>query len=453
MSLLDPKSLRGLLTLRLTMAQGAMLALVWLVYFALFGSAWYFGFINAGKYGRAVPQAVSAALYRDSEGALRLNDTEQLRKLRTEDPAFWLIVRDENGRTLTEGDPPSQVQPIIDIMNVIGYADLGQSYDQDAPPVATLQWSDSRAGWVQILSAGSAKVGWIEIFGLAHQVFYVCILLSGLLGLATFIATPFIVRRAFRGLDKIAAKAGKINIEQSGERLSSNDVPLEILPFVNAVNDALARLDKGYEGHKRFLTDAAHELRTPIAILTTRLSALPSSPLRARLLEDSARLTALAGQLLDLQRMEQQKVPFEPVDLVELARRTVMDLAPLAFGAGYELAFEPEVAIVIVRGDAVAIERALTNLVQNAINYGGRQGTILVRVGAAGWLEVCDEGAGIPEAEREQIFEAFHRLRQDGRGVGLGLDLVQKIMRLHGGRAEVTSTSGQGACFKLIFPV
>ncbi|TGV95854.1 histidine kinase dimerization/phospho-acceptor domain-containing protein, partial [Mesorhizobium sp. M2E.F.Ca.ET.154.01.1.1] len=120
---------------------------------------------------------------------------------------------------------------------------------------------------------------------------------------------------------------------------------------VKAVNAALARLDKGYERHKRFLTDAAHELRTPVAILNTRLASLPATPERARLLQDAARLSTLADQLLDLQRLDRQAEHFRPVDLVAVARNVMVDLAPMAFAAGYEMSFEPTKDKLAVRGD------------------------------------------------------------------------------------------------------
>jgi len=163
-------------------------------------------------------------------------------------------------------------------------------------------------------------------------------------------------------------------------------------------------------------------------------------------------LTVLTGQLLDLQRLDQQADHFVPVDLVGIARRVVLDLAPLAFAAGYEMSFEAEDEEIIVKGDQTSLERALTNLVQNAIDHGGRRGTILVRVARAGWIEVCDEGGGIPAEEREQVFEPFYHLQQGGRGAGLGLDLVQKIMRLHGGHAEAVDGPSAAACLRMTFP-
>ncbi|NUS21647.1 MAG: HAMP domain-containing histidine kinase, partial [Mesorhizobium sp.] len=216
-------------------------------------------------------------------------------------------------------------------------------------------------------------------------------------------------------------------------------VPKEVTPLVDAVNAALSRLDAGYARHKRFLTDAAHELRTPVAILNTRLAALPATPERARLLQDAARLATLANQLLDLQRLDRQAEQCGPVDLV-------------AFAAGYEMSFEPAKEKLIVRGDRTAIERAVTNLVQNAIDHGGKAGRISISVRQPAVIEVLDEGDGVPPSERERIFEPFYRLHPQDHGAGLGLNLVRDLMQLHGGKVEVLDGKAGGACFRMIFP-
>ncbi|MBZ5762939.1 HAMP domain-containing histidine kinase [Rhizobium sp. VS19-DR104.2] len=453
MTLLNPRSLRWRLVIQIAVAQTAMLALIFTGMFATFGMLWYFGAISNGVNQNTTPEVVSRAVRRDADGRLFVASTPELLQLKATTPNLWFLVRDVSGQQVTGGPVPQTVLAVVPALDVIAYADLLQDLEQDAPPSATIQWMQTVAGHVKIMSSAQGSVTVAQILQSSQSILVLMALLTVTMALATLLATPFVVGRAMKGLNHAALETNKIDIDRSGTRLSTVEVPLEILPFIHAVNEALSRLDRGYESHRRFLTDAAHELRTPIAILTTRLSGLPSGLLKSRLLEDAARLTALTGQLLDLQRLDQQAVSFTAVDLVKLGEHVVIDLAPLAFGAGYEMLFEPAVEAVIVLGDQTAIERALTNLVQNAINYGGRQGAITVRISASGWMEVCDQGKGVPAAEHEHIFEAFHRLRQDGRGVGLGLDLVQKIMRLHGGRAEVRPDPGKGACFRLTFPL
>ena len=106
-----------------------------------------------------------------------------------------------------------------------------------------------------------------------------------------------------------------------------------------------------------------------------------------------------------------------------------------------------------VLGDQAALERAVINLVQNAIAHGGRKGTITIHVEPSGAISVCDEGPGIAAEHHERIFEPFHRLQAHNRGVGLGLNIVREIVQRHKGRIAVSSGPGKGACFRMTFTV
>lgn len=447
-----PKSLKWRLIGHIAIMQAAMLALLGVLILVALGSLWRAGVLGNDYEGSAI-DVLTDAVERGTDGGLKLNATPDLVRLRSENADLWFIVRDSQGHRLAEGTVPAELASVEAALDHIGDARLGSQVGDAVPPVGVVRWVDTRAGKLQMLTAAKGRVSVHKVIATAQPLFLNVVLpIIALMTIATFLGTPFVVRRAMAGLGQASDDAERIDIDRSGLRLSMDDVPAEVIPFVKAVNNALDRLDKGYERHKRFLTDAAHELRTPIAILTTRISSLPAGPERTRLLEDATRLTVLTGQLLDLQRLDQQDAPLVPVDLVGIAERVVLDLAPLAFTAGYEMSFEPEVECVTVAGDQTALERALSNLVQNAIDHGSRRGTIMVRVARAGWIDVCDEGEGIPLAEREQVFEPFYRLKQGGRGAGLGLDLVQKIMRLHGGQAEVAIGPSKGACMRMVFP-
>jgi signal transduction histidine kinase len=351
-----------------------------------------------------------------------------------------------------EGTVPTEFAAIGGGLDQISQARLGWQMFEDDPrkPAARLKRVETDAGNVQIITATQGRLTGAKAL-LMTSLAFLGIALPGLLvmGTATFIATPMIVERAFRGLDTTADQARRIDIHQRGARLSVEKIPLEVVPLVTAVNDALARLDQGYARHKRFVADAAHELRTPIAILNTRLESLPSGPDKTRLLEDAARLATLAEQLLDIQRLDRCGHPFTRVDLVGIAQSAAADLAPLAIAAGYELALDAPATPIETIGDAAALERALTNLVQNAIQHGPRRGTIGIRVSKPACIEVTDEGAGIPRDQREQIFEPFYRLTPLDRGAGLGLNMVREIVLLHGGQVSVTDGADGGTCFRM----
>ncbi|GEC58331.1 signal transduction histidine kinase [Bradyrhizobium japonicum] len=451
MSVLRPRSLTWRLVGRLAGLQAVTLTLLILVIGAV-----AIGLLRAGlligEYEGSTLDTLRDALTRNEAGRLMLRETPELAALRAEHADLWFIVRDAEGQQLSEGMVPTQLAPITSALDHVSEARLKWNAAETARPAGLVKWVDTPAGRLQILTGTYGELSMWRALESTPLLFLNMILpIVVLMTLATLVATPFVVRRAMTGLAQVAAQAERIDIDQRGVQLPLDTVPVEIVPLVKAINAALGRLDKGYERHRRFLAAAAHELRTPIAILSARVASLQAGLEKTRLLEDATRLSVLAGQLLDLQRLDQQTDTFVEVDLVGIARQVVLDLAPLAFAAGYEMSFEQEDEAVVVSGDHTSLERALTNLVQNAIDHGQRRGTILVRVTTAGRIEVHDDGNGIPPDEREQIFEPFRRLHPGGRGAGLGLDLVQTIMRLHGGRIEVDRAPSGGACMRMVF--
>ncbi|WP_434725054.1 sensor histidine kinase [Mesorhizobium sp. RIZ17] len=449
MSLSRPRSLKWSLVLRIAILQCVMLTLL---IAGIIGAMLATGMIPH-DYEDGTMDVLADAVARDANGALVLKENSGLARLRSDVPDLWFIIRDKQGHRLQEGTVPVAYQPFVGLLDNISDARIDLAMGEAAPPGGKIRWTDTAAGNVQIMSGTKGGLSLLRVLGQAPALFLQGILpLAGLMALATLFATPWVVRGALSGLGRAATAAGQIDIDKRGVQLPLDGVPKEVTPLVDAVNAALSRLDAGYERHKRFLTDAAHELRTPVAILNTRLASLPATPERARLLQDAARLSTLADQLLDLQRLDRQAEHFGPVDLVTLARTVVVDLAPMAFAAGYEMSFEPAREKLIVRGDRTAIERAVTNLVQNAIDHGGKAGHITIRIRPPAIIEVLDEGGGVPASERERIFEPFYRLHPQDHGAGLGLNLVRDLMQLHGGKVEVLDGTAGGACFRMIFP-
>jgi signal transduction histidine kinase len=446
-----PRSLRWRLIGPLVAFETTMLSLIALL---VVGALWGTGYI-VDDYEGGTLDVLKEAIVRDADGELALRSTPDLTRLRAEFPGLWFLVRDLHGHRLAEGSVPVGFAPLAGMLDQVSQARLGSGgADREGRPDALVGWIDTAGGRVQVFTGTYGRLSLRRFVSSISSGFLTVVLpILVLMALVTIVVTPIVVRHAMAGLGRVAAQAERIDIAQRGVRLPADDIPEEIGSLVRAVNDALARLDKGYEQHRRFLVDAAHELRTPIAILNTRIASLPAGADRARLLEDAARLSTLAGQLLDLQRLDQQTRPLARVDLVALAQRVLVDLSPLAFAAGYEMAFEPEQQNIAAFADTTSIERALTNLLQNAIDHGGRRGTITLRVRRDGCIEVDDEGGGIPQQERERIFEPFYRRRADGRGGGLGLHLVREIMALHGGRVEVGDAPGGGARFRMAFPM
>jgi len=442
-------SLRSRLLRRLVPLQAVLLSVLLLLVLGTLGAA---GYLLDNRDEDHVIEVVQEALARDTKGQLILFPTPNLQHLRAEIPDLWFVVRDKEGQSISEGTVPPEFAKIGGALDHISQARLGWQllHDDPSKPAARLKRVDTSAGNVQIMTATQGKLtGSKAILTTALMFFGLGLPALFLMVLATVIATPMVVRRALAGLSLTADQAEQIDIHRRGTRLSLANVPAEIAPLVSAVNDALARLDQGYARQKRFVADAAHELRTPIAILNTRLEALPPGPDKTRLLQDVARLATLAEQLLDIQRLDQNHHRFTPVDLAALGQSVTADLAPLAIAAGYEIAFDAEPGRIETVGDRAAIERALTNLVQNAIQHGGHHGKISISVNRAAIIEVSDQGSGIPPDQRSSIFEPFYRLQQLDRGAGLGLNLVREIAELHGGDVAVLDNPAGGACFRL----
>jgi signal transduction histidine kinase len=428
---------------RLLAVQSVVLVLVVTV---LFGSGQLFQFQSTEN----TVEILRTAIKSDQIGGFLLENTDALRAFRKDAPGRWFVIRDGKGHTLSEGETPSEYAHIGDALNQVGQARLGWNIGDPDKSTARMRWVETDAGRLQIMTGSSASAPFfLVLLGVSLVFLKLFLPILGVIALGAFVGTPIVVRRVMAGMERAAAQADSIDVEQRGVRLNAIGMPSEVAPFVRAVNGALNRLDEGYDRQERFLADAAHELRTPIAVLKTRVVTLPPSDARARLMEDAARLANLTEQMLDLQRLKQSTSHFKDIDLIELARRIVLDIGPLAFAAGYDVSFEPLINTTIVKGDTVAIERALTNLLQNAIDHGGRAGIITVSVGPV-WIEVTDEGQGIPTELHGRIFEPFFKRSQATGGSGLGLKLVQDVMELHGGTVSVGSGS-VGTSFRLSF--
>ncbi|HLL60031.1 MAG TPA: HAMP domain-containing sensor histidine kinase, partial [Allosphingosinicella sp.] len=261
----------------------------------------------------------------------------------------------------------------------------------------------------------------------------------------------FAIPIVLRSVRSTARSAAELDPSDVSKRLPERGVVKELLPIVRAFNAALERLAEGFERRRRFIADVAHELRTPLAVLNMHVDAMPEGGKKPDLQRTIFRLGQMIGQMLDAERLTLGDRRHQQIDLVELARGAVAEVAPLAVASGYEVAFSAGAEEVMVRGDAHSISRAVTNLLGNAVAHGGGAGTIEVRVAGDRTVDVIDQGEGVPREAWERIFEPFHRERWDRDGCGLGLHLVREIMQAHGGKACVAS-SGPGAIFRLAFP-
>ncbi len=275
--------------------------------------------------------------------------------------------------------------------------------------------------------------------------------LAGLIGVSS-------IRQALKPLGEVARRASAIGPLRADLRLPITGVPAEVVPLVVAVNGALDRLEDGFAFQRRFTADAAHQLRTPLAVIAARLDNLPPFEGQPQLKADVRRMSRLVGQLLAVARLEDSTLDVErPLALNAFAADVVGRLAPLALKQHRELAFLPHPGDPVVAGDGAALAEALSNLIENAINWSPAGSVVEIDVLPQA-VRVLDRGPGVADSEKAAIFARFRRSRSERPGelphggAGLGLGIALEIMRRHRGSVTVNDRAGGGAIFQLRFP-
>ncbi|PSJ53085.1 sensor histidine kinase [Kumtagia ephedrae] len=384
-----------------------------------------------------VGPAIVEAIMRDAEGRFEIRDTPLLASIREHNPDLWFVAATIDGATASYGDVPAAYAGLISQIHLVKDADIrgpGGSGE-----VVSIDDVETALGEVRFMIGGSSGHDW-PYLTILRRMYLIYVPLVAMALPAIFVAVPHIVRGALSGLSDVVRKAPEIDPRRPGSRLPVENVPKEVVPLVVAFNAVLERLERQFQARQRFLVDAAHELRTPIAIMQTRIDGMVEGEERRRLLDDVARLGATAEQLLDFERSGHATDLHETVDLVEMARTVVADMAPLAIAAGYEISFGSEVDRLVRQGSPSALPRALGNLVSNAIDHGGNAGVISVSVSAAGEIAVADQGKGIAADLQHLVFEPFYRVTPRSKGAGLGLTLVKQIVSNHRGRVTLDSS-------------
>ncbi len=300
--------------------------------------------------------------------------------------------------------------------------------------------------------------------------------------LPQFIILPIVLALVWfalaRGLSPLAQLQERIRARGSDDLspIASNQVPEEISPLVRSLNEMLARLSLSIDMQKRFIADAAHQMRTPLAGMRMQselaLRQTDSGEIHRsleQLAKSSEAATRLVNQLLALARAENQPqagTAMLPLELSELARSAVRDWVPASFAQRIDLGFEAPAEPVRIVGNPTMLRELLSNLIDNALRYTPAGGSVTVRVRSdqgereRGHLEVEDTGPGIAPAERGRVFERFYRiLGNTAEGSGLGLAIVREIAQQHGAEVDIfnnpraTQAKLPGALFRLSFPL
>jgi two-component system sensor histidine kinase QseC len=270
------------------------------------------------------------------------------------------------------------------------------------------------------------------------------------------------------GLSLVGQLAGELRSKRADDltRLRTSDPPIELAPVIDAINDLLRRLDDSIKRERRFSSDAAHELRTPLSAIKVHVHNLKQqlpeqTPALQTLDRDLNRLGHLIEQILLLYRTapEQYQTKMQPIDLRKLAQSVIGDLYEEIDRKQQTISLEGTSQTIV--GDEASLVILMNNLIQNASKYSPQGASITVSVAREDlgiWLGIRDSGPGIPLTEISQVFDRFHRVGGDRHasevdGVGLGLSIVKHIAELHHANISLQNNeNAPGLTVSLLFP-
>ena len=387
---------------------------------------------------RAQAEVLAERIVAQRDGSLTFNLPDSLRGLYSDAYGrYQYDIRDEEGRLLfsSQRRPGAAVRRSSE---TISGADVTRIIDGKPVRVQVAEDLAHRDVIIDdIVSNFFRRVGWITI----------PILL-------VLLATDIIIfRRAIAPLLKASQEASNIGPARTDIRLPTARIPREIMPLVTAVNQALDRLEAGFRVQRQFTADAAHQLRTPLAILRTRIETLGGGAERQALHADIEAMSRIVAQLLEIAELDTLVLdPGETADLRAVCAEVVGSIAPFAIAQRKDIALKGTDAPVLIHGNSEMLQRAIFNLAENAIKFTAESTNVDVEVGEDGSVRVRDCGPGIAEAERELIFQRFWRRdRQRSDGAGLGLSIVRAVADDHAATIAVENISGGGAEFTLRF--
>ncbi|MEJ6655086.1 MAG: sensor histidine kinase N-terminal domain-containing protein [Pseudomonas sp.] len=362
---------------------------------------------------------------------------------------------------------------------VSGYDDLpappeGIALTENYPALARFYDAEYRGTGVRVVSllqpvSGGALQGMAEIrvaetlnarTGMAHHLLQRSLINLSVLSISALLLAYLTVNAALGPLRRVKDEVANRRSDDLSP-ISTDGLQREITPLVDAINHFTGQLRENFERQRDFIAEAAHELRTPLAALKARIelglrATEPESWQQA--LRDAEvstdRTIGLANRLLSMARIERGAAAVadgsaEHVLMQPLVQDVAMAMVPLAYDQGVELALEVRQPFT-VWGEPTLLQELLGNLIDNALVHTPAGGQIILRLKAPACLEIEDTGPGIPEAERDRVFERFYR--QGGAGSGLGLSIVGEICRAH--RATIKLKQGElgGLLVSVHFP-
>lgn len=405
-----------------------------------------------GSIRNDVTSAIIRQAVRLSAGkGIEIEKTPALNEIEKASPKLWYVVSD--GASVVEYAPELRPGLPIDVRldgpTIRAQMRVGRGVD-NAVSFDIVETNASRI----IVATGGGNPGWDTILAHFLRAIAVPALITSLVfGIIIAAAIAMSVSFISATLRRAAEAAAAIDPKAPRGLLPTQKTPAELMPLTTALNSALDQIASTMDLQRRFMNNVAHELRTPLAIMRSKVEAVDDPKARVALTADVNRLTTIVSSMLQLARLHSADLPFEPLHLSRITSEALADLAPLVIGLGIDIAFE-ELGDTTrtINANEATVRAALANLVDNAMRHAQAKSAIVVRVIDGTILEVADDGIGLASQQRTEVAEPFNRLSPRSGGVGLGLTIVRDIMAAHGGQLAILETPGGGTTIRLVFP-
>jgi signal transduction histidine kinase len=405
--------------------------------------------------------AAAAGRVRDTVAALDFDTGVDLDDslLMTDQRVFAVQVIDASGVVIrrSASAPDTPLLPLDEFGST-----LRSGFEDDLSPNDDMRMAGQRADtatgtYTVIVGAGSEAAEYTAAT-VALLLAFAAPVIASVAGAASY----RLVKRSLRSVEAIRAQVAEISASDLAERVPVPPQYDEISALAVTMNEMLARVEAGHEAQRRFVGDASHELRSPLASIISALEVAQDYPetlddeLRSgTLIPEAHRMQALVEDLLLLARADERGIVLREED-VHLDVLAEGEVTRLRRDTAFDIRFEAEPAVTV--GDLTGLGRVLRNLVDNAARHA--RSTIEITVVEEGpdvLLVVADDGPGIPEADRQRVFDRFVRLdtarSREGGGSGLGLAIVAELVAAHRGTVEISDQPGGGARITVLLPV
>jgi signal transduction histidine kinase len=383
----------------------------------------------------------------DPGKAVTIQSTRRVEELKSFSPNLWYVVSYEKSITEFGGEHRPALPFSLPYSGPIGFSVLNTLDQNSTFCLAVIPWGPSDL--VMMIGGAQVRFGQVLRSFVARNIFPLS-LVAFAFALMVTIGAWLSGRFVARGIERVTRRALAIDPAAPQGSISLKEVPHELKPLVEALNRAFDEINAYINMQRRFLGNAAHQLRTPLTLLRAKVEDVSEPQLKVELVRDIRRLTSLVSAMLDLARLQNHAVEKRPIDLAAVTRDVVADFSPSALDAGIELSLEQaEDGSAVVQGVEAAVRSALANLVGNALIHARGARRITATLSRAS-VSISDDGAGLAPAAEGKLIEPFQTGNPTKEGAGLGLSIVQEIMAAHGGELIIASSPKQGttACLR-----